>query len=133
MTISFFITGLPKPQARARTFFKPGMKSPTTWSPKSDWFSACYHKALENRPKQPLDCPLSVDLSIYLPRPKSAAKSKTRPDVRPDLDNYEKAILDALTQAGIWADDGRICELHSQKFYADAAVKTGCQIDIKKL
>jgi len=131
--LSFFIPGIPRPQARARTFVRPGSKFATTWSPKSDWFSVVYYKALENRPKQPLDGPLAVDLSIYLPKPKSASKGKTRPDVRPDLDNYEKAILDALTQAGIWADDGRICELHSAKFYENTDIRTGCQVIIKEL
>jgi Holliday junction resolvase RusA-like endonuclease len=129
--ISFFINGIPKPQARARTFMRKGAKFPTTWSPKSDWFSVVYATALANRPKAPLDGPLCVELSLYLPKPKSAPKSKERPDVRPDLDNYEKAILDALTQAGIWTDDGRICELHSAKFYAK--LQSGCKVEIKEL
>lgn len=131
--ISFFINGLPKPQARARTFFRPGAKFPTTWSPKSDWFSVCYYKALENRPRQALEGPLAVELRIYLPRPKSVAKAIFRPAVRPDLDNYEKAILDALTQAGIWKDDGLICELHSHKFYTEVGAVTGCHVCIQEI
>lgn len=130
--LEFFIPGIPKPQARARTFYKKGAKFPTTWSPKSDWFSVVYYKGLENRPKQPFKGPLALHLRLYLPKPKSAPKTKIWPDVRPDLDNYEKAVLDALTQAHIWEDDGQICDLRSQKIYSNDEQVPGCHVWISE-
>ncbi len=44
----------------------------------------------------PLEGPIGLALVFYLPRPKSAPKRITWPAVRPDLDNYSKAIIDAL-------------------------------------
>jgi Holliday junction resolvase RusA-like endonuclease len=40
-----------------------------------------------------------------------------RPDVRPDIDNYEKTVLDALNGV-IWSDDGRVVALSSEKYYS---------------
>lgn len=36
--------------------------------------------------------------------------------VRPDIDNYQKAILDSFN--GIfWHDDSQVCEVEAKKFY----------------
>jgi len=39
--------------------------------------------------------------------------------VRPDLDKLERAIGDALTDAGVWVDDGQVVNSHTQKWYAE--------------
>ena len=36
---------------------------------------------------------------------------------KPDLDNLEKAVMDALTTAGVWCDDAQVVEKHSAKVY----------------
>lgn len=40
-----------------------------------------------------------------------------RPDKRPDIDNYEKTILDALNGV-FWGDDGKVVTLYSEKYYS---------------
>lgn len=42
------------------------------------------------------------------------------PAVRPDIDNYVKAILDALNGI-MFSDDGKIVELIAYKRYSDVA------------
>ena len=38
---------------------------------------------------------------------------------KPDIDNYAKFILDAITKTGnIWIDDNQVVELVQRKFYA---------------
>lgn len=63
--------------------------------------------------------PAEVWLSFYLRRPKSAPKTR---DIYPlngkDLDKYERAILDSVTNAGAWKDDSQVVDLHSRKRYA---------------
>lgn len=68
----------------------------------------------------PQDGPAKVWLAFFLPRPKSAPKTR---DIYPshgrtDLDKYDRAILDAITNAGVWTDDTRVIDLHSRKRYA---------------
>ncbi|MBN7275536.1 RusA family crossover junction endodeoxyribonuclease [Ligilactobacillus pobuzihii] len=41
-----------------------------------------------------------------------------RPTVKPDVDNYIKATLDALNGI-IWKDDAQIVTLHAAKYYSD--------------
>jgi Holliday junction resolvase RusA-like endonuclease len=36
--------------------------------------------------------------------------------VRPDVDNIVKGVLDALTRAGVWVDDGQVADLRVRKW-----------------
>ena len=87
--------------------------------------------------------PLRVDLVFYMPRPKSHFRSNgemkpTAPkwyEAKPDRDNLDKAVLDALTfdketKFGLWADDKQVCDGRIQKLYATSS--TGCRIEIKE-
>jgi Holliday junction resolvase RusA-like endonuclease len=127
----FFIPGIPKPQSRPK-FARMG-KFVRTYSPKTDWFGLVYMQGLQNKPSEAYDTPLKLMLQFVLPKPKSAPKGKQWPSVRPDIDNYEKAVLDALTQAGMWTDDGLICEMFTSKVYAKPGEATGCRIAITQL
>jgi Holliday junction resolvase RusA-like endonuclease len=46
--------------------------------------------------------------------------------VRPDIDNYAKAILDALNGV-MWADDGQIVQLTASKSYGEPRVEIEIQ------
>lgn len=37
---------------------------------------------------------------------------------KPDVDNLNKALLDAMTAVGFWKDDSRVTRLISEKFWA---------------
>lgn len=40
------------------------------------------------------------------------------PTYKLDVDKLQRAIFDALTDAGIWADDGLVVDVRARKFYA---------------
>lgn len=61
--------------------------------------------------------PLYVACDFFLTRP-GKAKKRRYPHVKPDLDNYAKAVLDALNGV-IWADDAQIVDLRLCKRYAE--------------
>jgi Holliday junction resolvase RusA-like endonuclease len=65
----------------------------------------------------PLDGPLVVTICFTLARPKSAPKSRTRPDRMPDLSKLIRSTEDALTDAGVWADDARVVGVAARKVY----------------
>lgn len=57
-----------------------------------------------------------VYLVFVMPKPKSAKRRLL--SVRPDVDKLTRAVLDAATDAGMWADDGQVTEIHAFKRYA---------------
>lgn len=69
--------------------------------------------------------PIILNLLFYLPRPKAhmgkkgvKASSPKAHMTKPDLDNLEKAVMDALTGV-CWVDDRLIVGKSSVKRYAD--------------
>jgi Holliday junction resolvase RusA-like endonuclease len=69
-------------------------------------------------PWVPMSGGLSLTVAFFLPRPKSAPKSRTRPDRTPDLDKLLRSTCDALTSAGVWEDDARVVDILASKHYA---------------
>ena len=62
----------------------------------------------------PLKGPLVVDLLFRITRPKSS--KRMFPNVRPDIDNLAKAVLDAI-EGIAFNNDGQIIELNMKKLY----------------
>lgn len=73
--------------------------------------------------------PIRVEIAAVKRRPKRLAKrapNKRRRRVRkPDGDNVEKAVLDALTKAGVYADDAQVHSCAWGNWYAETGVD-GC-------
>lgn len=61
--------------------------------------------------------PVQIDVEFYLPRPKTVRR--LWPSVPPDLDKLERGLFDALTIAGVWADDALVIRSCSMKQYAE--------------
>lgn len=67
---------------------------------------------------------VAVSITAYLPIPKSVSKAKAAamdsgdilPSRKPDVDNIEKAVLDALNGVA-YKDDSRVCRTSCAKFY----------------
>jgi Holliday junction resolvase RusA-like endonuclease len=62
------------------------------------------------------DFPVAVDVAFSVKRPKSTKLEAPKPDI----DNYLKAILDAMTDAGVWDDDKHVVTVRATKRWADA-------------
>lgn len=83
--------------------------------------------------------PVRVDICIWFPRPKSHfLKAGIRANAphyhisKPDRDNCEKAILDALgsEELQIWRDDAQVCDGAVTKTYAAPGQAAGARINI---
>jgi Holliday junction resolvase RusA-like endonuclease len=102
------------------------------------WRDAVKAAALQLRTADwtPLDGPLSVSMVFTFARPKShyrtgrnaallRADAPAQPQTAPDLSKLIRASEDALTDAGIWADDARVVNFaETGKFYAGDAPHT---------
>lgn len=124
--INFTIEGVPVPQLRPRaTRFGKGIRM---YDPKKvkDYKDYVSMTARQHAPKELMTDALKMELDIYRPIPKSTSKrrrklkngKRIRPIVKPDIDNYSKAILDSLNGI-IYKDDSQIVELNIKKFYSD--------------
>lgn len=69
--------------------------------------------AAKHRPAQPIDGPVQVSLLFQVKKPKSVKREY--PSVKPDVDNFAKAALDALSD--FWKDDSQIIRLYARKRY----------------
>ena len=145
LPISFFAPGLPRPQARPRAFAR---KFGNIWqarvynaSTAEGWKSCIAIAARPHLPVTPLQGPLRVDVDLYLPRPKAHYRSngelKSNAPIwhtsRGDRDNFDKAILDCLTEIGMWKDDGQVCCGEVSKIYTPCNRVTGAKIRIECL
>lgn len=73
--------------------------------------------------------PVHVELNFVMPRPASAPKRSTPPAVkRPDIDKLARAVLDAISSAGVWCDDSQVTHLVVSKRIAFAGERSGCHI-----
>ena len=62
-----------------------------------------------------IEGPVRLDLMFAFTQPKGRARQFKIS--KPDLDNLEKAVMDALTEAGVWCDDAQVVEKHSVKVF----------------
>lgn len=72
--------------------------------------------------------PCAVMLDFRLPRPRRPRFD--RPGVRPDIDKLTRPVLDALTLAGILADDSLVVTVVASKHYADDDHPVGVTITV---
>ena len=67
------------------------------------------------KPIKRIEGPVRLDLLFAFAQPKG--RKRQFKISKPDLDNLEKAVMDALTDAGVWCDDAQVVEKHSTKVY----------------
>lgn len=125
--VQLVINEIPKPQPRPRITVRG--KYAHAYEPKS---ITEYKRLVANKYRSeykqqlPLIGALSVDISFYRPVQKSISKIERKrrllgeslPTVKPDIDNYVKAILDALNGLA-FQDDSQIAVLYARKIYSD--------------
>ena len=141
--------GLPAPQGSKRAFNHPKTGRPVVVEqnarPVKAWRQAVIDVALPWAGAAPAGQSVHVMLVFRFPRPlahygtgrnRGALKpgAPKWPHGRPDLDKLARSTLDALTAAGVWADDGQVASLILSKIYTDGpADQPGAVIEIGTL
>jgi len=99
--------------------------------------AAVQHYARQEFWGEPLDGPLRVDIVFVLPRPKNKVlKTKPMPrylhTIKPDRDNLDKAVMDALTGL-LWRDDCQVCDGRIQKWVASGDEQPHVEITVTEI
>lgn len=82
----------------------------------------------------PKNVPVRVDLLFLVRRPKSVkASERPRPTSKLDIDKLERMILDCMTVAKVYEDDGQVCKVEKEKDYAKESSATGVRIRISSI
>lgn len=137
MTYEFSVIGIPKGSPRPRAFTR-GKHASVFVPPQADDWKSCVRAAVRlvtfDDPPM-LDGPVRLSIIYRLPRPKSSKKRDRTPwhTTKPDLDNMDKATMDALSEAGVWNDDRQVAFKESSKVYADAGESIGASIVVIEL
>lgn len=116
--LSFVVFGSPAPQGSkkfvgvtktGRGLMVESSKKVKPW--RMDVKAAAEEVRKANAQLMPLDGPLIVSMVFTMPKPASAPKTRrTWPDRMPDLSKLARSTEDAISDAGVWADDARVVE-----------------------
>lgn len=124
--IAFTVLGEPIPQGSSKAFFVKalGRAVITNANPRTKaWRTSVSDAALKARADAlPIEgVGVEVFVEFYLPRPASAPKRVTVPAKKPDVDKLLRAILDGITDAGVWRDDAQVVRVVATKAFAAGA------------
>ena len=115
-----FVEGIPKAQPRPRKGKHGKFYNPST----ADEWKEAIQIAFMQEKKPMIQGPVFLAINFYFQ--KKGVKRLLPHIQKPDKDNLEKAVMDALTEAGIWKDDSLVYDSHISKFWS--ASKTGAEI-----
>lgn len=124
--IKFTVYGEPVAQGRPRANTVNGHVRMYDPKKSRDYKHYVRLTASQHRPEKLLTGPLALRVKVFRPTLKSfnkkkkaeAEKGELRPITKPDVDNYVKAIKDALNSV-IWKDDSQVVDLQVSKFYSE--------------
>ena len=126
-TIEIIIPGEPIGKGRARSARLPNGRT-THYTPQKTrtWEGIARSFAIDafGEDREPLDCPVALDILIVYSIAKSWPEWKRRaaligeiePTVKPDADNVEKAVKDALNGV-VWRDDCQVVNTTKRTVY----------------
>lgn len=125
--LEFTVDGDPKPQGSKRGFVtRSGKVALVEQGGRAfhAWRDTVTVVAMQERVRQRwhpfTEGPVGVELGFRVKKP---LKPKyPSPAVRPDIDKLARAVLDALTAAHIWQDDGQVTDLRVTKHYGKPGV-----------
>jgi Holliday junction resolvase RusA-like endonuclease len=126
---SLRISGQPKAQPRIkarRIGNHAGVYTPKT---ADSWKAQIEAEAASLAGRPTLEGPVMLEIEFIFPRPKSR-KNDLFVVTKPDIDNLEKAVFDALTARRIWRDDSQVADQRSLKVYEETGNTPGAIIFI---
>ena len=141
MTLSLRWHGVVKGQPRARATRAGGfvrMYTPDTADAmKAGLVAEAIQKMAISGWRRDYDGPVAVTITAIMARPKAHfLRGKLRENApkrhaqKPDIDNIEKAVLDALTKARVWRDDAQVDWVLKRRVWAWEGEPPGLIVEV---
>ena len=135
--LNVFVEGTPKAQPRPRACIR-GKHAGVYDAGTADGWKWLVGRAVKESAERDnwakTDQPIGLTIIFTLPRPKNHfCQSKARRGElkdgaphyhcsKPDLDNYAKAVMDAISDCGaIWEDDSQVARMSAEKRFVNSA------------
>lgn len=143
-TIEFTVIGEPKAQPRVRATArqgKTGKAFASVYTPDTNkaWKANVRREVKEAfRGRPPIVGPVKVTIDAFFERP-SWLKFPGCPTTaiamidKPDRDNLDKAILDVMTECGVWDDDCQVCQGPVRKWWVPIGSQAGARIKVEEV
>jgi crossover junction endodeoxyribonuclease RusA len=131
--LTFTVIGDPAPQGSKRHVGNGVMiESSKRVKPWREAVAAAAFAARNGQP--PLDGPLTLTVTFWLPQPASLSKRKAAlgPFRKPDLSKLIRSTEDALTTSGAIADDARIVRIVAEKRFVLTTGHAGAGVEIEE-
>ena len=123
---SLLVNGVPKAQPRPRMTAGGHVYNPLS----ADAWKEKIKAAFAARRRPVITGPVRLEVTFFMPVPKRMKINEFTPHVKkPDTDNLLKAVMDSLTEIGVWKDDAQVYETLAGKYYAGK--ETGAQIIVE--
>lgn len=138
--IDFHIPGTPQGKGRARAFKMRngaiGHYTPDKTRTYEGMIRTQALAAMGNAP--PVESPIALSLTIVMPIPNSwpawkralAEAGQLVPTTKPDADNVEKAVKDALNGV-VYRDDAQVVSADKNKFYESGELTVGVYVTLR--
>jgi len=124
-----FVNGTPKAQPRPRTTKTGHVYNPHSADAWKEEIKAAFLPVL----KTVIVGPVYLCVTFFLQAPKAMKlkENEKKPhDKKPDKDNLLKAVMDAMSNVGVWKDDAQVFDGRYTKWYTGG--RTGAQIIVEK-
>lgn len=140
IAIDFLIPAVPVAQPRHRSVVAGGHIR--TYEAKRGhaihaFKATCRIAARQAHQGPPIEGPIALKITFVLPRPGHLRwKSKPMPrkwhTTKPDSDNLQKSVKDALTGL-LWFDDSQVCSIVATKVYASGGEQPHVAVSLRQL
>lgn len=136
-SLCVFVEGIPVQQPRIKAAIRGGKVHVYTPSDAKTWKKQVTLAILKSPDFTQVDSgPITMSCNFILPRPaghydpignlRSQYRDSTYCYVKPDLDNLLKAVMDAISESGLWHDDSQVQIITTSKHYPHAtSIQTG--------
>ncbi len=139
MTLTFAVRGKPQGKGRPRFTRSGRAYTPKKTADYEELIRSCYRLQCRDK-KLPEGVPLRLRITAYFPIPKNTPKAERRamaegsikPAKKPDGDNIEKAVADALNGTA-YGDDRMIVSASWEKLYAADEEHAGLIVTIESI